>query len=240
MQLIMDYFKALNPLDIIIVITVLVCVSAGYQKGLIKSVFDLFSSIIAIILAQSFYPIVANTLKQNSAITGYLRQIVINGLNIKGFIEEQTVYAQKQFIESLPAPGSLTEKLLSNNNSEVYRFFNVNTVEEYVTNYILNIFINFISVIIVFILVGFILKIFGKSLRIIKKLPIIGFIDRIGGGACGFVTATILIWFFFIIATIFFMQPFFAEVLKSAENSSIANFFYKNNLIMDMIYQIST
>ena len=94
--------------------------------------------------------------------------------------------------------------------------------------------INIISFVAVLIISRLILGILSKSLNLIAKLPIVSTLNRFGGAIFGGIKGVLLLYIIFLVVLIF---PGIGngKVAESIASSRIANKFYTENLIVDII-----
>ena len=118
----------------------------GFKKGLVKMVFSLTSTIIALLVAMLFSPIVAGVLKNNEGIVGFFDDKISTIIDFapEDATTEDTAN-QKSLVESLPLPKSIKETILENNNEANYLALNVGSFEAYVCRQITNVIINAIA-----------------------------------------------------------------------------------------------
>ena len=124
------------------------------------------------------------------AINGYMR----------GFAR-----TQNKIIKSLPIPKELQTQLLDNNNSYTYANMAVQTFSEYISTYLADMILNMLTYFISFNLVSIALHAVARALRIMTRLPILRGVNRMCGGALGFVKGICIVWLF----SPFFMRAMF-------------------------------
>jgi hypothetical protein len=141
----------MNLFDVIFFSTLAICVASGYAKGFIKSLFDLSSIFIALLISNTLHPIISNIIKQHTNIYYNISQRVISQVYIPNQLDNLTLASQSYIINNMEIPYFLTNKILINNNHEMYAALNVTRFEDYLGAYIANLFINFIAIISVYI-----------------------------------------------------------------------------------------
>lgn len=235
---ILSLADSISVADAAVAAVLLACACACYRKGLVRSVFDLCGAFTALALSGWLYPEVSGLLRRNWGLFDYLKELVARRLMFSGATVEQTVKSQATFIGELPVPRFLSELLLQGNNDELYRIFNVEAVEDYVASYIAGMIINAATLVLVSAVVFALLRVLSRSLNIVNKIPVIGAVNRLGGALCGLAQGTVLIWFLLAAATLFLVKPPFVEWLDAAQRSVLAGWFYRNNLIMELIAKV--
>ena len=122
--------------------------------------------------------------------------------------------------------------------TEVYKLLGVDSFQEYIGGYIANFLLNIIAFIIVWCLVKVILYVADESLQIIAMLPVIKFADRWLGLGFGLIKGAIGVWIATIIMAILIVLPKFQQVGVLLSDSSIARWFYENNIVLEIIDQL--
>jgi uncharacterized membrane protein required for colicin V production len=224
----------INALDLVIIVIILLCVYAGYKKGLILTLFRLVSFFVTIYLANRLYPYVSRYLMQ-TALYDNLRDWVIRSMGLGSFVREHTARQSAEVINSLPLPGVLKELLLSNNTPDMYDFLHVQTVEEYVGGFFANMALNILSLLVVFMLVWVLLQLIGNLLNIINHLPVIGSLNRAGGLAMGFVLGIIISWIGLTLMSLLFATPANPWLYDWVQGSWAAGWLYNNNWMLPLV-----
>ncbi len=230
----------INGLDVAAAIILGIFVIRGYCKGLIKSVFGVCALFIGLFVSQWLYPIVSGFLKSYTGLPGIIQSFLTEHLGLKEALVEQTVAAQATFIEGLHLPAALSQLLLVNNNSELYRLLQVDKVQDFVSAYLTGLIINGIAMLLVFLATLAVLAMISASLDLLAKLPVISTFNKAGGVACGLLTGTVVIWLLFVAATLLFMQPTLSTLMTQLETSRLAVVFYEHNLLLNMITKAGT
>lgn len=220
----------MNKLDLAIIVIFIVCIYIASRRGLIGSLVRMLSFVVSLIVANRLYPIVSARLKAGSNLYPKLYDWVFVKLNFGSKFAEVGRAQQNQFIEGLGLPNFITEKLIENNNIEVYKLFNTSALEEYITHALAGFLLNVISLVLVFIIVLILVNIVGSILNLFAKLPVIRTLNKFGGGLMGAAMATIIIWC--LVLVLVFLNPNFVTEIQS---TVIAKYFLTNNLLLSMV-----
>lgn len=224
-------------LDIIVIIILVVCVLLGMKKGIVLAVFDFFSFIISIILSKAVYPIISKVLLSSKGFNDTIRAAILSNVQIKEMVKLQTIKAQTDFINKLPLPKILLNSINENNNPQIYKILNVDSLQDYIVGFITNICANIIAITISFVVVFIAMKIISNTLNIVTKLPVIKTLNSFSGACMGFVEGVFVIWIFMIFITMFLSKDN-GSLVASLNNSFIAIYFYENNFLMDMVVKV--
>lgn len=208
----------------------------GYKKGFIKMVFSLASTIVALLFAMLFSPIVAGVLKNNEAVVGFFDEKISA---IIDFTSEEAVEEagskQESLIESLPLPATFKESLSKNNVAESYIDMQVQNFEEYVCRQITNVILNAIAFVATLVFAIVALAILCNVFNLIAKLPLLRQINETAGLAAGIAEGVLLIWILFVILTMFAGSEFGSNALEMISENAFLDFLYKNNLVSKFI-----
>ncbi|MBQ8798764.1 MAG: CvpA family protein [Lachnospiraceae bacterium] len=208
----------------------------GLKKGFIKMVFSLVSTVIALLVAMLFSPMVAGMMKNNEAIVGFFDEKI--GM-IVDFTpeeaEETTESGQESLISSLPLPEIVKESLMENNTVDEYMELQAQNFEEYVHRRIANVIINALAFVLTLVLAVIGLVILCNALNLIAKLPLLRQINAVAGLAAGAAEGLLLVWVLFAVLTMFAGTEFGREAMSMIAENPLLDYLYKNNLVSKFI-----
>lgn len=217
----------MNILEIIALILILWLAIGGFRKGFVKKLASMVSLLLSIILVSFSLPYVTDFLKNNTPvyemIVDQCDQLIAEEAAEK--IEETTGQKaentndfrsmgtdllaqigrieQMELIDDLPLPDYMKEMLQDYNNAEGYKTLAVSTFRDYVTHLIADIILNVAAFIVSVVLVQLVLWLVITVLNILAKIPVIRFVNRMAGLALGLAQGLLLIWFLFLILSLF-------------------------------------
>lgn len=222
---------------LIAVIVILVALGwLGFNKGLVKMVFSLASTVIALLVAMLFSPIVAGVMKNNEGIVSFFDEKISAIVDFAPEeAKEENAANQKSLVESLPLPRSIKDTILENNNEANYLALNVESFEAYVCRQITNVVINAIAFVVTLIVALIVLFILCNTLNVLAKLPILRQINEVGGAAAGVAEGILVVWILFGILTMFATSAFGSSSLALIAENPVLDFLYKNNLVSTYI-----
>lgn len=220
-----------------VVIGILVALGwLGLKKGLVKMVFSLASTIIALLVAMLFSPIVAGVMKNSEGIVSFFDEKISAIIDFAPEdAETEDAADQKSLVESLPLPKSIKETILENNNEANYLALNVGSFEAYVCRQITNVIINAIAFIVTLLVAIIVLFILCNTLNVLAKLPILRQLNAAAGLAAGVAEGILLVWILFGILTMFATSAFGSSSLALIAENPVLDFLYKNNLVSTYI-----
>ena len=145
---------------------------------------------------------------------------------------------QNKIIKSLPIPKELQTQLLDNNNSYTYANMAVQTFSEYISTYLADMILNMLTYFISFNLVSIALHAVARALRIMTRLPILRGVNRMCGGALGFVKGICIVWLFFLVVAICSNTEIGSQLLSMIKESPILTFLYESNVFLRYILKL--
>ncbi|MDR1000772.1 MAG: CvpA family protein [Clostridiales bacterium] len=216
----------MNTYDIAAIAILGIFALVGWILGLVKSIGGIISWLGAIILTRFFYPYAAVLLRKTS---------LLNVLQ-EGFSASLPYASQTELFNELNQNQFIREQLMANNNSEVWRVFNISE-EGYAAAFLANMVINLISVIVVFILAMIIMAMVVNTLNIAANLPLINIANGIGGAIVGLGKGIIILWLFLAAMNIYILEH--KEVYDGIQAGQLSSFLFENNPVINWLIRIS-
>ena len=231
----------MNILLLVVGIIFLASVFVGYKKGLVKIVASLLATIIIVVLVGQCTPHVSAWIRKATPLEDNVQKKLMEMLMPEGEDSEALLEAdlsseqQISLIEGAKIPKMLQDMLLENRNSEAYAMLGVATFGEYVGAYVTKVLADIIAFLVTFIAVMIIVRIAVGMLGILNKLPVIGGINRIAGGAVGIGIGLIVVWILFIVVTLLYNTAFGRMCFENIADSPILTTLYDSNFLMKYI-----
>ncbi len=225
-------------LDIFILVILLIFAVIGSKRGIIDTILTLLSSVGALILSFMVYPVVNSILKITplySRINEWISYKVSN-INFGAGIRTQG----KAITDNITwLPEFISESLVKNNNTEVYKVLGVQNIVDYVSISITNIVVAMLALLITW----FILKcVLVGSLRmlgnIVAKLPVISSLNHIGGFCIGGMKGLITFWIVALIVPCVIAIPAYQDLETYIQASVLFKWLYENNLVLVIFKQL--
>lgn len=231
----------MNVLLIVVIIILALNAFAGLQRGLIKTLFSIFSLIIALLLTVFISPSISSRLQNSEKVMNYFTEKVDEILNLEENLKEVGNKAADQLkvIDELPLPKSIKSSLIKNNNKQIYNALDVTNFADYLTRSIACFILSAVVFLICFIIILVVLKILCFTLDIISKLPILNEINKLAGFALGLLQGLIILWIGCIILTAFGSTEWGQSAFSMIKESKLLEFIYNNNLILKNITNLS-
>jgi uncharacterized membrane protein required for colicin V production len=223
----------MNWLLIVVVVVLAGYAIYGRQRGFIRTVFTLFSTILSLILTLSISPAISKEIQKNDKIMGMVTERVSEVINFSDLGNKIT--DQVNFIDKLPLPGSLRHTLVENNTADVYKAMGVKSFNDYISNSVSRIIINAAVFVIIMLIVTIALALLCEALNIISKLPLLNGLNKTAGLLAGLIHGIIVVWIGFIIITMFGSTSFGQDIFKLINENTFLSLIYNNNLLLRFI-----
>ena len=157
---------------------------------------------------------------------------------LEGRDDLQSITGQVSYIEELPLPQTVKDKLMENNNTEIYKRLAVESFADYLGKYLSYGIINAICFLISFAIATILMYMILYAVDILTALPVIGTLNRIGGICIGCIQGLIWIWVIFLIITIICDTPAGIYLQGQIRSDPILTWIYDNNMLMKIVLQI--
>ena len=149
-------------------------------------------------------------------------------------ISSNVLDVQVAAIEKADLPDVFKNLLSVNNNSEIYKELGVDTFAQYVGSYLARLIINIVAFLCTFVLITIVLRAIVFALDIVSNLPVLGFINRLAGGAIGVIGALVIVWTVFVVITLLYTTSFGKEMYRMIQSDAILKTIYEYNPIMKL------
>ncbi|ONI38714.1 hypothetical protein AN640_02310 [Candidatus Epulonipiscium fishelsonii] len=223
-------------IDLIFLSFMLVMAGLSYKKGFVMTIYELGSTVLALVIAFILYPIFTGVLGMMDLeiILGTSIFTYISGMEIVQGLQNQANILQ-QYLSFIPE--ALQNTIILNNNSEAYELFNANNFAEYISSYLTKIIVNGTSILIVWIIARVLLNRIFKLLNFLANIPVIGFFNRLAGAGLGVIKGFIIIWVICLIVPLIITMDGFSDFRDIWEQSIVVNYLYDNNIILDYLIE---
>jgi uncharacterized membrane protein required for colicin V production len=211
----------------------------GYRKGMIRTAISMVMFIIVIVVTSWLSPYVGDFIRDKTNWEEKIQTECSKAIE-KGLEKtvDSSIGTQVQFIDELPLPKGMKDKLIENNNSEVYKQLAVETFADYLAGYIAYGIINGIAFFIAFIITTILIKMILYAVDILTDLPVIGTVNRIGGLLLGGVQGILWIWIFFLIVALLYETSVGSMLMKTINDDTILKWLYDKDFLIQIIMRI--
>lgn len=197
----------------------------GKNDGFIKTVFGMFSLIIALVAGTFLGPHLSTAIKESETVLPYITEKLET-------TKEQD--KKEKGIKAQDLPEILKDFLENNNNEKRFKELEAKDIEDYVHKQMAIWVINALSFILVFIITWIVLWYLCMTLNIISKLPVLNGLNKTAGILVGILRGFIVIWMWCIILTIFSGSDFGKAVFGYINSSTFLSMIYNNNLLLQI------
>lgn len=224
-------------------LAVVLVILAGYsingrRRGFIKTVFTLFSTIVALVVTVWVSPVISKEVQQNDKIMSYVNEKVSKVIEFKDKNDKES--EQENFIDKLLLPKSIKKTLTENNKTDVYKAMAVDSFEDYISGSISRIVINAGVFLAIMLILTIGLALLCEALNIISKLPIINGLNKSAGLFAGFLHGIIIVWIGCIFLTMLSSSKFGQTIFVMINDSPFLSIIYNNNLILQFVTNLGT
>ena len=225
-------------LDLLIIVLIVLSVIIGYKRGLILTLFSIGSYIVAFIFSRRYYANLTNWIKNQFFITNKLNDLIGSHVQLK--IPETNIvppvegHAQgiANFInqDTIKMPEFIQNLLVNNLEVQTIAQQTVEGIRNQIIDTIATLFLNVISMVVLFFLIKWTITILGLAINKVFELPVLGAFNQMLGGVLGGIRGI-----FLIIIMLFILIPISISspqgiISISIEESYLVQFFL-NNLV---------
>jgi len=225
-----------NYCFIAVVIILLWGLIRGYNKGFLRIAVSLIGIVLVIFVATKVSPYVSDFVMERTTAYEDVRHKIIDIYAEKNSALDNTIPENQGLtIQSYNLPDLLAGALISNNTDQMYDMLAASLFEEYISGYLARIVIKAGSFVGVFIVFGIVMLLILGAIKIIEKIPVLRFFNRLMGMVAGFSISLIWIWVFYIVVLIFFTDSIGSWMFSQIKENVLLAYLFNNNLLLRMI-----
>lgn len=217
---------------LVLLVVMLLAVFIGYQRGLVRILFSLASTVLTLVLtAVLFQPVNAVLTEQvglQEQISGMVQEQLEESAG-KPLAQMQTA-VQNAFLEQVPLPSALTTYLVQHNNQNGYLAQGAGNFAEYVSTVVSLFLVRIIAFAVTFVIVRILLYLLLSALKVAEHLPGIKSVNHMGGAVVSLAELLVFLWLFCAVAAVL---PG-SGVQNSICANPILGFFYRHNLLLTL------
>lgn len=223
----------------VLLIIVMGFMSQGFRKGLVRTAVSMVFFIIVIAATSWLNPYVGDFIRENTDWQDKIQEqcgdVLFQGMENR---MDLSVTSQVTFIEKLTLPQTMKDKLLENNNTEMYRHLAVENFADYLSKYLAHGVINGITFLISFFAVNIILRMILYAVDILTEIPGLGLLNRLGGLLLGAVQGILWVYILFLIVTLLCDTGVGAYLMGVIKEDPVLNWIYDGNYLVHIIMGI--
>lgn len=216
--------------DVILFIIIAGNAVAGYKMGMTRVIFNIFSSLIAIILVFILYKPVSNYIFENTKMAQNLENAIIE--NLSGLLENEE--------ETTETTNKNTNNMLAVFIGQDMNEIVQNTTDSIVTSAANQIAYKIISgavFLILFAVIRLALYLLKNYADFLANLPFIRVINSSGGMIYGVIKGFLLVYV--VLAIISFMMPMIGDtvIVQAVNEAWIGSKMFQSNIILNVIFK---
>lgn len=212
--------------DILILAILIITTFLGYKKGFLRTFTGVISIIISFVIAVSFSPQIEKFIKN----TPVYETIYENIEEAIGTESEETDITEKNTAK-LNMPRDMIESI--HKSAETKK----DEIKTSLTEKIGEISVKILSIVFIFLVVRILLMVVLGGFGLIKKLPFIGWFDRILGAIFGFLRGFLVVYLLLVVVTLCASFNAQNKIVNTVKQSEFAKVMYNNNVFLDFIYK---
>ena len=228
----------------------IICMALGARKGLLRQALTLFGALICLWLVSLLLPYSQEFIRDHTAVEQKISDRV-DGM-FAGERQEtseltdgqKAEYAKKvdsskeyqnDLINTSDLPGLLKNRLIENNNKEIYSNLGVRHFVDYVKGYLTDLVVKILAYVLSFILAFVIYRIVLFAAHIVDHLPLARGLNKALGGLLGLAMGLIIIGLFFALLVPLYATDLGKACFEAIEENSILTYLYQHNPIMAVV-----
>lgn len=230
-----------NVLDIVVIVILGLSVLAGLYRGFLVSVLNIAAFFLACVLAYVCHPMVAENIKQNQDIYPIMSTYAegsekINDVELaRADIADVSFTQLNEIINRANLPIPVDTAIKNNIANESFEEEGVTRLGDYFNESIVNVAINIISFLIVFVVVRLALAVIIHGVNYAVKFPVLRQFDGILGAGFGFIRGFFMCFVVFAVVPLILLVISIEPITDLLDKSILASFFYKSNFLLGMI-----
>ena len=226
--------------DTLVLVILAIHAIKGWQRGFILSFFSLISVIAAAVAARIYHPRLSEYLLGNSTLFLKFQQWV--GIRVKDAAYQEVAsrgdIASDNIYQVLGMPKGIQEVFMGSQTMQEYSTKAMEGVHGYVADVLARMFINLLSIILIFICVKMALMLIGHLLDGIFSLPVLNHFNHVGGLAFGALKGLLILFILLLLMVPISTMAGQGLLTEGLEKSILAKYLYDHNLLLSMIGKI--
>ncbi len=217
---------SINYIDLFILILMVLSVYFGYKKGFLKTITGVLSIVLSLVIAMTLYQPVEEYIKQTT-VYEYVYDNVNSQLETP---DEETNKISEYGAGKLNLPRNFLKTIQqkANDTNE--------SITATIADFSAGSAVKIISMLLVFVAARLIILGILAVAGLIKKLPLIGWSDRMLGVLFGFVRGILIIYLILAVITVSAHIKSDNFAARAVKQSEFAKIMYNNNVFLDFVH----
>lgn len=222
--------------DVLILVILFINGMHGWQRGLIYTFFSMMGFLIAGFVAKVYHPVLSAYMMKNPKFFLFLQEMV--GERVKtaaaGEGASMGMVPGENIFQVLWLPKGLETLLMKSEVIQDYSAKAMEGVQGYIADVLTRMFIDFISILILFMAVKIILNLLAHVLNGIASLPVLNGMNRLGGLSLGVMKGLFIVLIFLTLITPFAAMAEKNIFTEGLDASVLGKYLYNHNPIIAM------
>ena len=220
----------LSPAFIVTLIIIAVCVIAGLKRGLVKTLFDLFGMLLAVILTILISPYVASAIRNNPSMYDTIHSKIEEHVHLNFNLSDNTL---TDYVDGMKLPKKVSDFLLdSGENVTNAANQSVAQINAKITDKLTDMAINCIAFIITLIIMIVLIAILSMVLNLVSKLPVLNMLNKTLGMTAGIIEAYLILSVIGVIIMAASTSELGIKIIGQISANPLLSFIYKHNLLL--------
>lgn len=228
----------MNGLLIAVLVILIGATVIGYWRGFVRIAFSLIAMILMIVLVSWFTPYVTDFFKENTSIYEELAEKCARKIQESAETQAQNSAdytgeaGEAGSLAGIQLPEIWTEQILQKAGAAVNQLTEESGIYQAAGAYIADWVIRGISFFAAFFLIAILLRLVVGLLDIVARLPVIKGVNRLLGGAAGFLQGLLVVWLLLFLITIACTSQLGQTMLGYVRDSELLTYLYQHNGIL--------
>ena len=218
---------SINYVDLLILILMIVSVYFGYKKGFLKTITGVLSIVLSLVIAITLYHPVEEYIKKTT-VYEYVYDNVNSQLEAP---DEETSQISEYGAGKLNLPRNFLKTIQEKANDTK------ENITDTIADFSAGSAVKIISMLLVFFAARLIIFCILAIAGLIKKLPLIGWSDRMLGVLFGFVRGFLIIYLLLAVITVSAQIKSDNILARAVKQSEFAKIMYNNNVFLDFVHK---
>lgn len=229
----------MNWMDVCVIIIIAISALKGLSIGLVLSLFNIASYIVAGIIAKIYYSYLSIFIIENTNWFFKIQDFIFKNMK---FLAQNNMQAavseEKNVFEIMNLPKTLENLIIKSDAFTQYNEGALYNINIYISEIVAKFILDLLSIIIIFMIAKIALNILGKILDGVASLPIINQFNKLGGLIFGALKGVIIV--FILAAVMIPVTSIFpnSSLVNALQASSLAKSFYDYNILLYMLKSI--
>lgn len=210
----------------------------GYKRGLIREVVSLICIFLSMFIVWFVNPYVNQFIRETTSVYEKVQDSCQEFVEKKYSAQMNDGEEQNAFINEMNLPDLLSNGLVRNNNSDIYRYLAVTTFSDYIAQYLACMTVNGISFLISLLMATILVWSVTWMFNLASRLPVIHGMNKIAGAFLGVAKFLIVIWILFLALTIICNTETGEAALQIVKKDCILNYLYDRDILIKIFMNI--